>query len=81
MAPRLPGVVLFDGRNPDRLPKARRYHFQPLLADADCAGLPNTLRHSALSCARLWCMQAMIRPRLGISEEQSRKTSGVQSRC
>jgi hypothetical protein len=52
-----------------------------LTADADCAGLPNTLRHSALRWARCLCMHAMIRARSGISAEQSRITSGVHIRA
>jgi len=51
-----------------------------LTADADCAGLPKTLRHPSLKCARCRRMQAVIRSTSGISEEQSRQTSGVQSR-
>jgi hypothetical protein len=50
------------------------------VADADCAGLPKTLRHPSLKCARCRRMQAVIRSTSGISEEQSRQTSGVQSR-
>jgi hypothetical protein len=52
------------------------------LAEADRAvGLPNTLRQPALRLAFCRCMQAMIRPRSGISDEHSRITSPVQSRC
>jgi hypothetical protein len=51
-----------------------------LSADADCAGLPKTLRHPSLKFARCRRMQAVIRSTSGISEEQSRRTSGVQSR-
>jgi len=51
-----------------------------LSADADCAGLPKTLRHPSLKCARCRRMQAVIRSTSGISDEQSLNTSGVQSR-
>ena len=51
-----------------------------LSADADCAGLPKTLRHPSLRLARCRRMQAVIRSTSGISDEQSRSTSGVQSR-
>jgi hypothetical protein len=51
-----------------------------LSADADCAGLPKTRRHPSLKLARCRRMQAVIRSTSGISEEQSRKTSGVHSR-
>ena len=52
------------------------------LADADRAvGLPNTLRQPALRLAFCRCMQAMMRARSGISDEQSRMTSPVQRRC
>ena len=51
-----------------------------LSADADCAGLPNTLRHPSLRLARCRRIHAVIRSTSGISAEQSRITSGVQSR-
>jgi hypothetical protein len=57
-----------------------RYHRQPLFAEADCAGLPNTLRHPSLSCARFWRMQAIMRSRSGISDEHSLIASPEQSR-
>ncbi len=51
------------------------------LTEADrSAGLPKTLRQPSLRLARCLCMQAVIRSTLGISDEQSRKTSPVQSR-
>jgi hypothetical protein len=52
------------------------------LAAADRAvGLPNTLRQPALRLALCRCMQEIIRALSGISDEQSRMTSPVQSRC
>jgi len=51
-----------------------------LSADADCPGLPKTLRHPSLKLARFRRMQAVIRSTSGISDEQSLNTSGVQSR-
>jgi hypothetical protein len=50
-------------------------------AEADWStGLPKTLRQPSLKLARCLCMQAVIRSRSGISDEQSRNTSPVQSR-
>jgi hypothetical protein len=49
-------------------------------AEADSAGLPKTLRQPSLKLARCLCMQAVIRSTSGISDEQRRKTSPVQSR-
>jgi hypothetical protein len=49
-------------------------------AEADSAGLPKTLRQPSLKLARCLCMQAVIRSTSGISDEQRRKTSLVQSR-
>src|SRR5581483_1696946 len=63
-----------DGLIPSR---SRREPY--LVADAACAGLPKTLRQPSLRLARCLRMQAVIRSTLGISEEQSRSTSGVQS--
>jgi hypothetical protein len=63
-------------RASDRQPRVGLY----LSADADCAGLPKTLRHASLKLARCRRMQAVIRSTSGISDEQSRSTSGVHSR-
>jgi hypothetical protein len=52
------------------------YYFE----EADSAGLLKTLRQPSLKLARCRCMQAVIRSTSGISDEQSRKTSPVQSR-
>jgi hypothetical protein len=54
----------------------RWYYF----AEADRSAGLNTLRQPSLRLARCLCMQAVIRSTLGISDEQSRKTSPVQSR-
>jgi hypothetical protein len=51
------------------------------LAEADrSVGLPKTLRQPSLKLACCLIMQAVIRSTLGISDEQSRKTSPVQNR-
>jgi hypothetical protein len=63
-----------------QLTKARQWNVE-YLAEADSSvGLPKTLRHSRLKLARCLRMQAVIRPTSGISDEQSRNTSPVQSR-
>src|SRR5262249_53271340 len=72
----VPGYGLASQVTRTALREAGRY----LVAEADCAGLPNTLRHSGLRLARCLRMHAMMRSRSGISEEQRRKTSGVHSR-